>query len=137
MNNIPKDKKIILFDGVCNLCNSTINRIIVEDKSDQFRFASLDSAIGQEILTYIGVDRNNTDSIVLYEPGIAYYVKSEAAFKIASYLGGWYSLLRIFNLFPTKLNDLGYEYVAKNRYKWYGKKDSCMIPTAEIKRKFL
>lgn len=137
MNNIPKDKKIILFDGVCNLCNSTINRIIDQDKSDQFRFASLDSAIGQEILTYIGVNRNNTDSIVLYEPGIAYYVKSEAVFKIASYLGGWYSLLRFLNLFPTKLNDLGYEYVAKNRYKWYGKKDSCMIPTAEIKRKFL
>lgn len=137
MDNIPKGKKIILFDGVCNLCNSTINRIIDEDKLDQFRFASLDSAIGQEILTYIGVDRNNTDSIVLYEPGIAYYVKSEAAFKIASYLGGWYSLVCFFNLFPTKLNDLGYEYVAKNRYKWYGKKDSCMIPTAEIKRKFL
>ncbi|MDR0228505.1 MAG: DCC1-like thiol-disulfide oxidoreductase family protein [Flavobacteriaceae bacterium] len=137
MNNIPKDKKIILFDGVCNLCDNTVKKVIAADVNDQFRFAPLDSEIGQQILSYIGVDRSKTDSIILYEAGIAYYIKSQAAMKIASYLGGWYSLLGMFQFLPTGLTDIAYDYIAKNRYKWYGKKDSCMIPTQEILNKFL
>lgn len=137
MNNIPKDKKIILFDGVCNLCDNTVKKVIAADTQDQFRFAPLDSEIGQQILNYIGVDRSKTDSIILYEAGIAYYIKSQAAMKVASYLGGCYSLIGIFQVLPRGLTDIFYDYIAKNRYKWYGKKDHCMIPTPEILNKFL
>ncbi|MEC4113796.1 thiol-disulfide oxidoreductase DCC family protein [Myroides pelagicus] len=137
MLDIPRNKKIVLFDGVCNLCDHTVNKIIKADKLDQFRFVSLDSEKGIQILNHIGVDRAKIDSIVLYEPGIAYYIKSRAALQIASKLGGIYSVLGIFAILPTGLADYIYDYIAKNRYKWYGKKETCLIPTAEVKDKFL
>ena len=137
MENLPKNKKIILFDGVCNLCNSAVQFIIERDKKDVFRFVALQSDLGKEICNYIGIDTKITDSIILYEPGIAYYYKSEAALKIASQLGGFYGFLGNFNFLPKKINDSIYDYIAKNRYKWYGKKEHCMIPTPELKAKFL
>lgn len=132
-----ENKKIILFDGVCNLCNSAVQFIIKHDKKDIFRFVALQSDLGKEICSYIGIDPKITDSIILYEPGIAYYHKSEAAFKIASQLGGFYGFLAIFNILPKRINDSIYDYIAENRYKWYGKKKQCMIPSAELKDKFL
>ncbi len=137
MENLPAGKKIILFDGVCNLCDNTVQFIIKHDKNDVFRFAALQSEIGQEIVNYLKIDTSKTDSIILYEPGIAYYYKAEAALKIASNLSGMYSFLSIFNIFPNFLKNSVYDYIAKNRYKWYGKKDECMIPTPELKAKFL
>ncbi|WP_158963142.1 thiol-disulfide oxidoreductase DCC family protein [Myroides fluvii] len=137
IEQLPKNKKIVLFDGVCNLCDNVVKKVIDADQKDQFRFTSLDSELGQQILQQIGVDREKTDSIVLYIPGEAYYVKSQAALMIAKYLGGWYSLLPLFLILPTKLADSLYDYIAKNRYKWYGKKDQCMIPSASIREKFL
>ena len=137
METWPRNKKIILFDGVCNLCDTTIQKVIKADTKDQFRFAALDSNIGKAILEHIGVDREKTDSMVLYVPGEAYYIKSEAALKIAAYLGGFYGLLQPFSIFPKSLSDSIYNYVAKNRYKWYGKKESCMVPTPELREKFL
>ena len=134
---LPKNKKIILFDGVCNLCNSAVQFIIERDKKDIFRFVALQSDLGLEICNYIGIDPKITDSIILYEPGIAYYYKSEAALKIASQLDGFYSFLGSFNFLPKKIKDSIYDYIAKNRYKWYGKKEDCMIPTPELKAKFL
>ncbi len=134
--DLPKNKKIILFDGVCNFCNDVINKIIAKDTKNVFVFASLQSEIGQKILKHIGLS-NDLDTIVLYEPGIAYYVKSDAAIEIAKQIGGIYSLLRIGNLLPRRLRNLTYDYIARNRYKWYGKKDACMIPTPEMKAKFL
>jgi len=137
ITQLPKNKKIVLFDGVCNLCDNVVNKVIAADRGDQFRFTSLDSELGQQILQQIGVDRAQTDSIVLYIPGEAYYVKSQAALMIAKYLGGWYTLLTFFLILPTKLADSLYDYIAKNRYKWYGKKDQCMIPSESIRKKFL
>lgn len=137
IEQLPKNKKIILFDGVCNLCDNVVKRVIAADHRDQFRFTSLDSELGQQILQQIGVDRAQTDSIVLYLPGEAYYIKSQAALMIAKYLGGWYSLLTVFLILPTKLADSLYDFIAKNRYKWYGKKDQCMIPDESIRKKFL
>ena len=137
MEGIPQDKKIILFDGVCNLCNSSVQYIIKRDKNDLFRFVALQSELGQRILKHLGISNRNIDSIVLYEPGRAYYYKSGAVLKIAGYLGGLISLIRFFKPFPVRLRDSIYDYVAKNRYKWYGKKESCMIPTPELKSKFL
>ncbi|MFC5684654.1 thiol-disulfide oxidoreductase DCC family protein [Flavobacterium sp. MAHUQ-51] len=137
MQNLPKNKKIILFDGVCNLCNSAVQYIIERDKKDVFRFVTLQSELGLEICIYIGVDTKKVDSIILYEPGIAYYLKSDAVLKIASEFNSIYSLLNLFKIFPKTLRDNIYVYIAKNRYKWYGKKEHCMIPTPELKAKFL
>ena len=137
MQNLPKDKKIILFDGVCNLCNNAVQFIIKNDTRDIFRFVALQSELGNEICKYIGVDQTKIDSIILYNPGVAYYYKSSAAIEIAEDLSGIYSLISIFKIFPEKLRNYIYDYIAKNRYKWYGKKESCMIPTPELKAKFL
>ncbi|MFE3867841.1 thiol-disulfide oxidoreductase DCC family protein [Flavobacterium sp. LS2P90] len=137
MLDIPKNKKIILFDGVCNLCDAAVQFVIKHDKKDIFRFVALQSDLGQDILKHIGIDTKNIDSIILYQPGIAYYYKSEAVFEIAKGLGGIYNLGTIFSIFPTSLTNHIYDYIAKNRYKWYGKKDACLIPTEEIRSKFL
>ncbi|HAH54972.1 MAG TPA: thiol-disulfide oxidoreductase [Flavobacterium sp.] len=137
MLNLPPNKKIILFDGVCNLCNSSVQFVIQHDKKDVFRFVALQSELGQEILKHIGVNPKNIDSIILYDPGVAYYYKSKAALEIAKNLGGFWHFGTIFRIIPTGISNQLYDYIAKNRYKWYGKKESCMIPTAELKSKFL
>ncbi|KQS45811.1 thiol-disulfide oxidoreductase [Flavobacterium sp. Leaf359] len=135
--NLPQDKKIILFDGVCNLCDSSIQFIIKHDKKDIFRFVALQSEIGLEIINHIGIDTSKIDSILLYEPGKAYYYKAEAALKIAKELGGIYTAISWFSILPNFLTNTVYDYIARNRYKWYGKKEACMIPTPELKAKFL
>jgi|688.fasta_scaffold07346_12 predicted DCC family thiol-disulfide oxidoreductase YuxK len=135
--NLPENKAIILFDGVCNFCNNTVNSIIKQDKNDLFRFVALQSTKGMEICKYLGIDRSKTDSIVLFMPGEAYYIKSEAALKIANKLGGFYLFLNLFSLLPRNITDIVYDYIAKNRYKWFGKKDQCMMPDAQVREKFL
>jgi predicted DCC family thiol-disulfide oxidoreductase YuxK len=137
MTDFPPNKKIILFDGICNLCNSAVQFVIKNDKKDIFRFVALQSELGNEICNHIGVDQHKIDSIILYNPGIAYYYKSTAVIEIGEELGGIYSLISIIRIFPEKLRNYIYHYIAKNRYKWYGKKESCMIPTPELKSKFL
>ncbi len=137
IQDLPQDKKIILFDGVCNLCNTSVQYVIKHDKKDIFRFVSLQSDLGQKILNHIGINPKHIDSIVLYEPGISYYYKSTAALEIAKGLRGIFTLATVFKILPAGIRDFVYDYVAKNRYKWYGKKDACMIPTVELKAKFL
>ena len=134
---MPKDKKIVLFDGVCNMCDSLVQYVIRRDTKDVFRFVQLQSETGMKILQHIGVDREKMDSIILYEPGIAYYYKSAAVIEIAKALGGIAGLLSVFKIVPTSIRNPVYDYVARNRYKWYGKKDSCMMPTKEMLSKFL
>ena len=135
--NLPENKKIILFDGVCNLCDKSIQYVIKYDKKDIFRFVSLQSDLGKEILEYLKIDPTKTDSIILYEPGIAYYYKSDAALEILNELGSFLKWSFIFSFIPKSLRNPVYDYVARNRYKWYGKKDECLIPTPELKAKFL
>jgi predicted DCC family thiol-disulfide oxidoreductase YuxK len=137
MQDLPKNKKIILFDGVCNLCDNSVQLIIKHDTKDIFRFVALQSTLGQEITNYLGIDSQKMDSIILYHPGVAYYYKAEAALEIAKELGGVFSFARILGLFPISFSNIAYDYVAKNRYKWYGKKESCMMPTEALKSKFL
>lgn len=137
MLNIPKDKKIILFDGVCNLCDSAVQMIIKHDTKDIFRFVALQSDLGQKIIQHLGINIQKIDSIILYQPGFAYYFKSEAALEIAKNLGGIFYFFTLFSILPTSFNNYIYDYIAKNRYKWYGKKEACLIPTKEIQAKFL
>lgn len=134
---LEHNKQLILFDGVCNLCNSSVQFVIKRDKKDRFRYAALQSEIGQEIIEKFHIDTSKTDSIILYsnEKGISY--KSTAALKIASNLGFPTNILSVFLIIPAVIRNVVYDYIAKNRYKWYGKKDHCMIPTPELKSKFL
>ena len=136
ISDLPSDKKIVLFDGVCNLCETSVQFIIQHDKNDVFRFASLQSEIGQKIITHLGLENRGIDSIILYEPNKAYYYKAEAAKLILKELSTWKSFL--YPLIPTgMIGNSIYDYVAKNRYKWYGKKESCMLPSKEVLSKFL
>ncbi|NER11349.1 Predicted thiol-disulfide oxidoreductase YuxK, DCC family [Muriicola jejuensis] len=132
-----EEKKIILFDGVCNLCNSSVQFVIKRDKKDLFRFAALQGEIGEKLVKERGIDTSQIDSIILIEPGKAYYVKSEAALRIARTLPGLWPFMGIFLWLPSGLRDLVYDLIARNRYRIFGKRDACMVPTPELKRKFL
>ena len=137
ISDLPKDKKIILFDGVCNLCDSSVQFVIKHDKKDIFRFVSLQSEWGQKIISHIGISDLNIDSTILYEPEKGHYYKAEVAFRILKELNGIYQCLLVFSIFPKSILNNIYDYVAKNRYEWFGKKESCMIPTPELQSKFL
>ena len=134
---MEKGKKIILFDGVCNLCNNAIQFIIKRDNKDIFRYAALQSELGQQLTKERGIDTQLVDSMILLEPGVAYFVKSDAALEISKEFGGLWSILQVFSWFPSALRNPIYDLVARNRYKWFGKKDQCMIPTPELQAKFL
>lgn len=128
--------KIILFDGVCSLCNGAVTYIIKRDKKNVFKFAALQSEIGKELVSKFKIDTSKVDSIILID-GEKHYEKSSAALHIAKHLSGAYPLLFGFIIMPEFIRDSFYDYIAKNRYKWFGKKESCMIPTLELKSKFL
>jgi predicted DCC family thiol-disulfide oxidoreductase YuxK len=134
---IPKDKKLILFDGICNLCNTSVQYVIKHDDKDVFFFAPLQSETGKKIINHYNIDTSKIDSILLYseDNGLAY--KSTAALKIASKLGFPLHLLIVFFIVPTFIRNVVYDYIAKNRYKWFGKREECMIPTKKLKEKFL
>jgi predicted DCC family thiol-disulfide oxidoreductase YuxK len=133
----PKGKKIILFDGICNLCESSVLFVIKYDKKDIFRFVFLQSDLGNEIVKHIGLNPKHIDSVILYEPGISYFYKSAAAIEIAKDLGGFFHMGTLFKIIPNGLRNLLYDFIAKNRYSWYGKKESCWTPSDELKSKFL
>ncbi len=134
--SIPKDKKIILFDGVCNLCNDAITFVIKRDPHDHFRYAPLQGETGAHFIKKYNIDTTKVDSIILIDQDNV-YIKATAALKIACHLSGAYPLMRIFFIIPSFVRNWAYDYIAKNRYKWYGKKEACMIPTPELKAKFL
>jgi predicted DCC family thiol-disulfide oxidoreductase YuxK len=137
IQDLPSGKKIILFDGVCNLCEASIVYVIKNDKKDIFRFVALQSDLGQAILKHIGINPIHIDSVILYEPGVAYYYKSSAVVEIAKGLSGIFTWFTLFQILPTVFRDYVYDYVAKNRYKWYGKKQECLVPNKEVVSKFL
>ena len=137
METLQKNKKVIIFDGVCNLCNYSVLKVIKYDKKNTFIFAALQSKSGQEIINYLKIDMSKIDSIILYEPGVSYDIKATAALKILKDFGGIWFLTQTFFVFPEGLRNFIYDFIAKNRYKWFGKKESCMIPTPELKPKFL
>ncbi len=129
--------KIILFDGVCNLCNGAMQFVIKHDKKDVFRFVALQSKRGAQIKSKIGYENENLDSFILVDDENNYFSKSSAAIEIARNLGGIWIIFLVFKIIPIKCRDLIYDFIARNRYKWFGKKDNCLIPTLELKSKFL
>ena len=128
--------QIILFDGLCNLCNGSVQFIINRDAKKQFRFASLQSSFGNHQLHKFGLATNQLYSIILIKEG-RYLQKSNAALEIARNLDGLWPAIYLFKIVPLFLRDWAYDCIAKNRYSWFGKKDSCMIPTPELKSRFL
>ena len=131
-----RGKIIVLFDGVCNLCNGAVQFIIKRDKSSKFLFASLQSDFGQSQLSRFALDPTLLHSIIAIENG-KFYERSDAALKIASYLGQPWPALGMFRILPRFFRDWVYDLIAKNRYRMFGKRESCMLPTPEMKAKFL
>jgi predicted DCC family thiol-disulfide oxidoreductase YuxK len=127
---------IILFDGVCNFCNAAVNWVIERDRAGYFKFAALQSEIGQELSAKHGIDRNETDSVILVEDEKV-YTYSTAALRIARKLSGIWSWTYAFIVIPKAIRDLFYKLFARYRYRLFGKQDACMIPTPEIRARFL
>jgi predicted DCC family thiol-disulfide oxidoreductase YuxK len=130
------DHALVLFDGVCNLCNGTVNFIIDRDPAGYFRFAPLQSAVAQEHLSGTAAASADLDTIVLIEDGSA-YVRSTAALRIARRLTAPWPLLYLFVAVPRPLRDAVYRLVAANRYDWFGKRDECRLPTPGLRERFL
>jgi len=130
------DHPVILFDGVCNFCNGAINFVIKRDRKRCFRFAPLQSDAGRRLLAQYGLSTTDFNSFILIQDG-KYLQKSTAALQVYTQLGGARKLAGIGYLIPRFIRDFFYSLIARNRYKWFGKKQACMIPTPETKSLFL
>jgi predicted DCC family thiol-disulfide oxidoreductase YuxK len=136
VNKIPENTPIILFDGVCNLCESIVLFTIKRDQEGIFRYTSLQSEVGQILLRQFGLPTSDYHSFILVEGG-RYYSKSTAVLRVVKKLKGLWPILYVFISVPKPIRDFIYDIVAKSRYRWFGKKDECLIPTPDIKSRFL
>ena len=128
---------ILLFDGHCNLCNAWVQYVVKRDSSSTIRFASLQSEKpARRLLEEHKIDANYIDSLVLFEEE-RFSVSSNAALRTLSYFDGWERHLIFLSVVPRSLRDLVYRFIAKNRYKWFGRREQCMVPTAELSKRFL
>lgn len=127
---------ILLFDGVCNLCDGFVQFAIKRDKASVFRFAPLQSETGRTLLRHFNLDEDVIDTVILIENG-AIHTKSTVALRMARRIGGVWALAYPFIILPKFIRDNIYDFIAKNRYGWFGKKDACMIPTPEVRTRFL
>jgi predicted DCC family thiol-disulfide oxidoreductase YuxK len=127
---------ILLFDGHCNLCNAWIQFIVKRDSAGTIRFASLQSGAGRRLLEEHKIDENYIESLVFFEEE-RFSVSSTAALRTLSYLDSWQKHLIFLTVIPRSLRDLVYRFIARNRYKWFGRREQCMIPTTELSKRFL
>jgi predicted DCC family thiol-disulfide oxidoreductase YuxK len=127
---------IVLFDGVCNFCNATINFVIEHDRAGHFKFAPLQSEVGEQLMGEHDIDPTGTDSVILVEDGKA-YTHSDAALRIAQRLDGIWSWAYAFRVVPRFIRDAAYKIFARHRYRFFGRQDACMMPTPEIRARFL
>ena len=131
-----KAQPIILFDGVCNFCNGAVNFIIKRDKKSTLKFAAIQSSLGQQILNDYHLPSNFLSSFVFIHKGHL-YTQSTAALKVCKYLDGLWPLFYGFIIVPKFIRDAIYKLIAKNRYRWFGRKDQCMVPDAGVRHRFL
>lgn len=129
-------ERIVLYDGVCNLCNGSVNFIINNDRDAKFKFAPMQEPAGQALLKRYGLEYIDLSTFVLIEDGKAYF-RSTAWMKIVRHLDGAWPLLSGFSIVPRFIRDASYDLIGRNRYRLFGKKDVCMIPTPDIKARFL
>jgi predicted DCC family thiol-disulfide oxidoreductase YuxK len=128
--------QIVYFDGVCNLCEGTVQFLLKKNKKKNLLFASLQSDPGQKMLRQFELPLNNFNSFVFVENG-KLYQRSTGALRVTRHLQGLWPMLYAFIIVPPFIRNAVYDYVARNRYKWYGKKNECWLPTPEIKKRFL
>jgi predicted DCC family thiol-disulfide oxidoreductase YuxK len=126
----------VLFDGVCNLCNGSVQFILKRDPQGLFRFASLQSEAGRSLMDQHGLDPGALSSVVVIEDGRVWQ-ESSAALRVARHLPGAWKLLRVFAVIPRPLRDAVYRLIARNRYRWFGKTETCWLPTPELQGRFL
>lgn len=136
MNIEDKHNVILLFDGYCNLCNGCVKFVLKHEKNNKVSFASLQSETGRTLLIKYQIDASTIDSLVLIENGKA-FIKSSAALKLSKYLKGLYPLCMSFMIIPPFIRNWVYDYIAKHRYKWFGKSETCMIPDKNVANRFL
>ncbi len=136
MDSNLKNKTILLFDGYCNLCHSSVQFVLKHEKNNDLYFTSLQSPSGIEILNHYSINPKETDSLVLIEKNKA-YIKSSAALRVSKYLKGLYPIAFGLLIIPSFIRNWVYDYVAKNRYKWYGKMDNCLVPDGNLLKRFL
>jgi len=129
------DKPVILFDGVCNLCTGSVQFILKRDKEKRFLFASLQSRYGQDLLRQFNLPTDTFNSFILYQDGKV-LTRSAAALEMFQQLKGW-KWVKIFRIVPKFIRDAVYNLIAKNRYKWFGQKNECWLPTPDLKGRFL
>lgn len=127
---------VILFDGVCNLCNASVNFVIDRDPGGAFRFAALQGEAGRRVQEERDLAGEGLDSVVLVEEGVV-YTRSTAALRIARRLGFPWSMLAVLLVLPESVRDWFYDVVARNRYRWFGRRESCRVPTPEVMGRFL
>ncbi|MGF6949539.1 putative DCC family thiol-disulfide oxidoreductase YuxK [Neobacillus sp. B4I6] len=127
--------RIILFDGVCNLCNNSVKFIIKRDTLGYFKFASLQGETGQRLLKKHSLNYDLNSFVLIEKEKV--YIKSSAALRVCSQLGGAWRIFSIFRFLPPLFRDFLYDIVAKNRYKWFGKEESCILPLPKWKQRFL
>lgn len=130
------EQPVVLFDGVCNLCSNTVQFIIKHDNKKQFRFASLQSSFGQAVMKHFGLPVNELNSFILLEQG-KIYTKSTGALRLTKKMDGLLPLLYVFIIVPPFIRNAVYSFIANNRYKWFGKKEACWLPTPELRKRFL
>ena len=133
---MANEHPIVLFDGVCNLCNRSVQFIIERDPEGHFRFASLQSGLGEELRARLEIDPREVDSVILVE-GDRWYKESDAALRIARGLGGAWKALWALRFVPRFLRDGAYRLIARNRYRWFGRQETCWLPTPELRGRFL
>ena len=134
--DVPVDHPVLLFDGVCNLCNGAVQFLVERDPEGRFRFASLQSDVARRLLDAYDVPVDDLETVVLLE-GDEYYLKSDAAIRVAELLGGWYAFASAFHLVPRAVRDAAYDVVARYRYRVFGRRDRCMVPSPELSGRFL
>jgi predicted DCC family thiol-disulfide oxidoreductase YuxK len=127
---------IVLFDGVCNLCSRSVQFIIRRDPKARFRFASLQSPTGQQFLERFHLPTDALYSIMLVR-GASFLERSDAALEIARNLSGLWPIFYVFKVVPKFLRDPVYDWISRNRYNWFGKKDACWLPTPELRERFI
>lgn len=131
-----KDVPVVLFDGVCNLCNGSVIFIIRHDAKSKFKFASLQSEYGVEQMDKFNLPLSELNSVLLVKDN-RLFQKSNAALEIASMLDGIWPILYVFKIVPRFIRDFVYDWIARNRYRWFGKKEACMIPTPDMRARFI
>jgi len=132
---LPYDN-LILFDGVCNLCTKSVQFIIRHDRQEAFKFLPIQSDLGREIYRASGLEPDDAQSFVVITSGRT-FIRSDAALQIATKFGGLWRLFVVFKLLPRGLRDWLYSFIATRRYRWFGRRDSCLIPSEDLRKRFL